>query len=178
MHFTIRDQIAVAKEGRRLRDPSDARLALAVSALVDNRAAERLVATVGRAGLRQMSAPELAAVGKVALPTAERIIAARELGELLAHRDGVVSSASAVLDRLPPGLATLETEVMLGFALSTSLAVKALLLISKGGISGAAVTPQDVFVPLVRIGASAVIIVHNHPSGDATPSEEIGRAHV
>jgi DNA repair protein RadC len=77
-----------------------------------------------------------------------------------------------VLDHLPPGLGSLETEVLLGFALTSSFAIKALFLLAKGGVSGAAVTPTDVFVPLVRLAAHAVVLVHNHPSGDPIPSDD------
>jgi DNA repair protein RadC len=172
MHLQIRDQIAVASDGHHLQDPADAGLARALSAFADRGVAARLVGRVGRSGLRQMSAPELAATGKITLPTAERLVAARELGELLAQSQPVAGSPTEVVQHLPPGFTALETEVMLGFALTGSLSIKALLLLSKGGLAGMALTPRDVFVPLVRLAAHAVVLVHNHPSGDPTPSEE------
>ncbi len=44
--------------------------------------------------------------------------------------------------------------------------------VARGGAHAAAVTPGDVFRPLIRAGAMACILVHNHPSGDPTPSRE------
>ena len=44
--------------------------------------------------------------------------------------------------------------------------------ISKGGIATAHVEPRDVFRPAVKRGATGVILLHNHPSGDPTPSED------
>jgi len=171
MYLPIGDQIALVADGHRLREPDDARLARAVSAFADGHEAVALVASVGRAGLRQMTAAEMAETGNVSETIAERIVAARELGELLAHAGSFACGAADIVDHLPPGLVALETEVMLGFALNGSLAIKALLLLSKGGLAGMALTPRDVFVPMVRLSAHAIVLVHNHPSGDPTPSE-------
>lgn len=44
--------------------------------------------------------------------------------------------------------------------------------VSKGGVNGAAVLPGDVLRPLLGHGAATFVLVHNHPSGDPTPSEE------
>jgi DNA repair protein RadC len=44
--------------------------------------------------------------------------------------------------------------------------------IAAGGSHGLAVRPRDVLRPLLRAGASAFILLHNHPSGDPTPSKE------
>lgn len=44
--------------------------------------------------------------------------------------------------------------------------------VSRGGLDSSAVNPRDVFAPAIREKASAVIFVHNHPSGDPSPSPE------
>ena len=44
--------------------------------------------------------------------------------------------------------------------------------ISQGSLTASIVHPRDVFAPVVREAAAAVIFVHNHPSGDPTPSQE------
>lgn len=41
---------------------------------------------------------------------------------------------------------------------------------ARGSLTGVEIHPRDVFRPLVRDGIAAVIFVHNHPSGDPTPS--------
>ena len=46
------------------------------------------------------------------------------------------------------------------------------VLISEGSLTGSLVHPREVFNPAVRESAASVILVHNHPSGDPTPSEE------
>lgn len=45
-------------------------------------------------------------------------------------------------------------------------------VVSTGGIDAAPVHPREVFSPAVRDGAAAVVVAHNHPSGDPTPSAE------
>jgi DNA repair protein RadC len=44
--------------------------------------------------------------------------------------------------------------------------------VSQGSLTTSIVHPRDVFEPVVRESAAAVVFVHNHPSGDPTPSQE------
>ncbi len=45
-------------------------------------------------------------------------------------------------------------------------------IISVGSLESAPVHPREVFVAAIREGAAAIVVAHNHPSGDATPSRE------
>jgi DNA repair protein RadC len=44
--------------------------------------------------------------------------------------------------------------------------------ISQGSLTSSVVHPREVYLPVIRESAAAVIFVHNHPSGDPTPSRE------
>jgi DNA repair protein RadC len=44
--------------------------------------------------------------------------------------------------------------------------------ISEGSLTASIVHPREVFAPAVRESAAALILVHNHPSGDPSPSPE------
>jgi DNA repair protein RadC len=44
--------------------------------------------------------------------------------------------------------------------------------VSEGSLTSSLVHPREVFHPVVRESAAAVILIHNHPSGDPTPSQE------
>jgi DNA repair protein RadC len=44
--------------------------------------------------------------------------------------------------------------------------------VSTGSLSASIVHPREVFGPALREGAAHVILFHNHPSGDPTPSKE------
>lgn len=44
--------------------------------------------------------------------------------------------------------------------------------ISQGSLTASIVHPREVYLPVIRESAAAVLFVHNHPSGDPTPSRE------
>lgn len=44
--------------------------------------------------------------------------------------------------------------------------------VSEGSLNQSIVHPREVFSPAVRESAAAIILVHNHPSGDPAPSRE------
>jgi len=44
--------------------------------------------------------------------------------------------------------------------------------VARGSLTAVEVHPREVFRPLIRCGAAGAIAVHNHPSGDPTPSPE------
>ena len=66
----------------------------------------------------------------------------------------------------------LTSEVMIAVALDGQNHFLGEVAIAQGGSHGIAVLPRDVFRPLIRIGAAAFILVHNHPSGSPAPSIE------
>ena len=45
-------------------------------------------------------------------------------------------------------------------------------LITKGILDSSIIDPREVFKPAIKNSASKIILVHNHPSGDPTPSQE------
>lgn len=56
--------------------------------------------------------------------------------------------------------------------LNTKNAVISRKNIFKGSLNASIVHPREVFKEAVRLSAAAVIVAHNHPSGDPTPSRE------
>jgi DNA repair protein RadC len=63
-------------------------------------------------------------------------------------------------------------EVMIAVALDGQNHFMSEVPIATGGAHGICLKPSDVLRPLIRIGASAFVLVHNHPSTDPTPSRE------
>jgi len=172
VHINIRDQISNTPVGGRFACLRDARLVQALGAFVSTEAAHRIVKAVGIIGCRSMTAAEVQNCCQLSDEETSRVIAARELAESMMPQEPIASCVASALVHLPPGLALLETEVLIGIALTSRLNVRGTLLLSKGGTASAALTPRDVFVPLVRLGASSFILAHNHPSGDPTPSND------
>lgn len=69
-------------------------------------------------------------------------------------------------------LGGLVHEIMLGIALNGRNEFMVEIELARGGRHGAALTVADALRPVVRAGASAFVLVHNHPSGDPMPSPE------
>lgn len=63
-----------------------------------------------------------------------------------------------------------EKEQVVALILNTKCTVKAHSLVSLGTMNESIVHPRDVFRPAIAMGAYAVIVMHNHPSGDPAPS--------
>jgi DNA repair protein RadC len=65
-----------------------------------------------------------------------------------------------------------EREVFYALLLDGRNRLRAEVRVSEGTLTTALVHPREVFGPAVRVGAAALVLVHNHPSGDPTPSSE------
>ena len=63
-------------------------------------------------------------------------------------------------------------EVFLALLLDSKNRLIREVQISEGSLSASIVHPREVFAPVLRESAAAVLFVHNHPSGDPTPSRE------
>ena len=64
-----------------------------------------------------------------------------------------------------------EREMCVSLALSTKYNVIGHTLVSIGTVNETIVHPRDVFRAAVALGAYAVLLIHNHPSGESSPSE-------
>jgi DNA repair protein RadC len=83
-----------------------------------------------------------------------------------------VRDAAAVYGHFRGRLPQLEREVFYVLLLDGKNRVHGEVLVSEGSLTAALVHPREVFAPAIREAAAAVILVHNHPSGDPTPSAE------
>jgi len=71
-----------------------------------------------------------------------------------------------------PRFAGLDHEEVWLFSLDGQNGLKAARRIAQGGQHGCALTTRDVLGPALRDAASAILLLHNHPSGDPRPSSE------
>ena len=65
-----------------------------------------------------------------------------------------------------------DREVFVILALSTKNEVIGINTVSIGTLDASLVHPREVYKPAILLNASSVIVAHNHPSGDPTPSRE------
>ncbi|HEX3343320.1 MAG TPA: DNA repair protein RadC [Polyangiaceae bacterium] len=130
------------------------------------------VAGLARAGVGELGEPM--GMGPV---KGARLAAAIELG-----RRAVFAASLDALPKLPdraaveawarPRLATLDHEELWVLALDGRHGLRAARRVASGGIHGLHVTARDPLRIALREAASAFVLVHNHPSGDPTPSDE------
>ncbi len=125
--------------------------------------------TLARASIEEIQ--QIPGVGRV---KAIETKAALELGKRLAdHREPErprIRSARDVADLLMVRYKDAENEELKCLLLNTKNEVLRVIDVSRGGLDGTSAIPRDVFRQAVREGASAVIVCHNHPSGDPEPS--------
>ena len=77
-----------------------------------------------------------------------------------------------VAEYLAPELADLAQEQLRVVLLDTKHQIVGCCLVYQGGINAVSVRLADCFREAVRAGAAALVLAHNHPSGDPTPSPE------
>ena len=131
----------------------------------------------GVGGLLRVGIGQLAEHRGVGAAKATRLAAAIELGRRAVQVASLDASTrlpdrEAVVAWARPRLATLDHEELWVLALDGRHGLRAARRAASGGIHGLHVGVRDVLRVALREAASAIVLVHNHPSGDPTPSEE------
>ena len=139
-------------------------------------AREMLAAYGSLAEVAARDATELARVAGVGPAKAARLVAAFELTRRLRARTPgvriVLSSPAEVYAAFAPLMEDLKREVFRVALLDAQNGLLRDRVISEGTLSASLVHPRDVFKPAILESAASVILLHNHPSGDPTPSRE------
>lgn len=140
------------------------------------RDADRLLGSLGGLSGLAVSEPEmLVDQGLAHRWQAARVCAAIELGarclEALAPRAPVIMSAADVAAMMSPVLARRRTEQVWLLCLDGRHGLLGKVLISQGGAHGSALSAKDVLRRAIVLSAYAIVLVHNHPSGDPQPSD-------
>ena len=126
--------------------------------------------------LAEMAPEELMALPGIGKAKAIRLVAAFELTRRLANtmpedRPSIRSPEDAAI--LVMGeMRHLDREHFWALLLNTKNRVIAREVISIGTLNSSAVHPRELFKAAIRRSAAAVILVHNHPSEDPTPSQQ------
>jgi DNA repair protein RadC len=138
-----------------------------------------LAQTGGLAGLERLDRLDrrsAAAFGRRWRRHSTLLRAALELGRRASATPLAVGSpvrdASAVFAHFRGRLPQLDREVFYVLLLDGKNRARGEVCVSEGSLTAALVHPREVFAPAIREAAAALILVHNHPSGDPTPSAE------
>jgi DNA repair protein RadC len=130
----------------------------------------------GLRGLSRAASSEIRAQKGVGAAKAAALLAAFELGRRIASgrlRPGDrIASPADVHRHFHPLLRDAPHERFLVVLLDGRHRVIRSVLTSQGTLTASLVHPREVFAPALREPAAAVVLVHNHPSGDPTPSRE------
>jgi DNA repair protein RadC len=139
-------------------------------------ATEALARFEGLTGLARASDVELTRLPGIGPARATQLLAAFELGRrLLADWPAArwaVRSPRDVADRLVLQMGRLEREELRVVLLNTKNVVLRVATVYQGNVSASLVRVGELFKDAVRLDASGLILVHNHPSGDPTPSPD------
>ncbi len=130
----------------------------------------------GLSGLARASYDELCSVHGFGDAKTAQVKAAFELGRralsLQEEERPMIHSPQDVANLLQGEMAFLEQEHIRVLLLNSRNRVQSIHEVYKGSVNSAVIRGGEMFRDAVRANAPAVILVHNHPSGDPAPSEE------
>lgn len=126
--------------------------------------------------LREVSLEELMSIKGIGCAKAARIMAAVELGRRIASRPAKkgarIESDEDVARFFMEELRGKKKEIFKALLLDSKGKVISSETVSVGELTSTLVHPREVFSQAVKKSAAAVVFVHNHPSGDPSPSKE------
>ncbi len=139
--------------------------------------AEHILARVSQ--LRELpllTVEELMEIKGVGLAKGIQVKAALELGSRIAssfRQDSLtITSPKDVADMLMEQMRFYQKEYFKVLLLNTKNQVIASEIVSIGSLNTSIVHPREIFNIAIKRGCASIILAHNHPSGDPTPSKE------
>ena len=141
-----------------------------------HRTARRLIERFGSLlAVTRAHRVELTMLG-LAPSVADRVSAAAELGRRVANEwpsdRWLVRTPADAAEPLVDAMGALEREELRVLLLDTKNTVTAERTVYRGNLAGSSVRVGEVFRDAVRACAAAIVVAHNHPSGDPAPSGE------
>lgn len=130
----------------------------------------------GLSQLARSSVSELCQVKGVGPAKAAELLAVFELTHRVPQQALAIGDrftcATEVFHHFRDRFRTLRKEIFLVLLLDAKNKLLREVQVSEGTLTASLVHPREVFGPVVRESAASILLVHNHPSGDPTPSPE------
>jgi DNA repair protein RadC len=123
--------------------------------------------------LNDLTINELTSVKGIGLSKAVTVLAAVELGRRMTNltkKDLSLTSSKQVYEYMKNYFLSVKEEHLYGIYLNAKGGLINTIELSKGTINSTLIDPDLIFKWYYKLSSSAVILVHNHPSGDSTPS--------
>ena len=125
-------------------------------------------------GLWRLCAEDLVCCEGVGPAGAARLLGSLELSRRVALRAGekrpFVTGPQDVVRLCAPQFRGSDREHFWALALNTKNQLLRIIEVSVGSLNASIVHPRELFKEAIRLSAASVVVVHNHPSGDPTPS--------
>lgn len=123
-----------------------------------------------------LSVAELSRAHGMGMAKSAQVLAALEMGRRAAsYQDGErpqITCPADVARLLQPEMRQYKKEITKAVLVNTKNEVMGMRQISEGTLDTSLLHPREVFREAIREAAAAVILVHNHPSGDPAPSKD------
>lgn len=135
----------------------------------------RLLSKFGIDKLSGLSLNEMQEIDGIGPAKAMQIKAMFEFGKrhaLVKKNITQITCAKDVYELLKEKLCDLKQEVFVVLHLDTKNKILKEEIVTKGTLDASLVHPREVFRGAIKESANAIILVHNHPSGDPAPSDE------
>lgn len=170
------DRMVTARAPQRSFDTVGDRELLALLIAKSQEVASSVVDHAGGLGALSRATPrELSKVRGLGRTNALRIAAAFELGRrafTAEHVRTTISRPEDVVDLVRARVVQLPQELFFVLGLDIRNGALDLAEIARGSVHSVEVHPREVFRPLIRMAAAGGVLIHNHPTGDPTPSEQ------
>ena len=129
------------------------------------------IATLGRSSL-----DDLKKVPGIGFVRACQLMAAFEIGKRFARDPGIqgptIRGPEDVARLFMDDMRHLDREHFKAVLLNTKNQVLKVVTVSIGSLNASIVHPREILKPAISASAASIILVHNHPTGDPTPSHE------
>lgn len=125
-------------------------------------------------GISRCTVDEISDIPGIGPAKAMQLVAAFGLGQRLARETLArekIDTPEIVYNLLAPEMRVLHKESLRVILLDTRYHLLRIQEVSLGSVNESIAHPRDVFRPAVIASAYAVVVAHNHPSGDPAPSQ-------
>lgn len=130
----------------------------------------------GLTGIYHMSLEDLCSLKGIGKVKAIQILCIGELSKRIARAESRkklnFNDPSSVADYFMEKLRHEEQEELFCLLLDTKNALLGEIMLSKGTVNQSLITPRELFIKALSFRAVNMILIHNHPSGDASPSND------
>ncbi len=130
----------------------------------------------GLTALTDVSIDDLMEINGIGQCKAAQILATIEIGKRISYEDALdkvkISDPKTIADLFMTEMRYLQKEHFRVILLDTKNQIISTEEISVGTLNASIVHPRDVFKAAIRRNSNSIVLIHNHPSGDPSPSRE------